>query len=109
MRVAVSVAPDIQVLNTTGETEYWQPPTSPNCLTVKRRSASVMVPTRSGIWVERVTAYETVPGPDPCVAPLTASHDASLAAVHGHSAGAVTEKLPEPPSLPNSALPGVMS
>jgi hypothetical protein len=81
-------------------------PTSPNCLTVNRRSATAIAAVRSGISVCLDTVYEIAPAPDPWLLPPITSHGALLLAVQLHSAGAVTVNVPEPPSLVKSALTG---
>jgi hypothetical protein len=88
----------------TGATEYWQTPTSPDCLTVNVRLAIVMVPVRVPASELRATVYDTVPLPDPSVPELTVSQEALLTAVQEQSPGALTLTLPVAASLPNSAL-----
>jgi hypothetical protein len=53
--------------------------------------------------------YATVPVPEPWPPNVITSHAALLLAVQLHSPDAVTENVPEPPSLVNVALPGVRS
>jgi hypothetical protein len=67
---AVTVVPSMHGLRTTGETEYWHKPTSPDCRTVKRRSPTVMAAVRSGMSARRETAYDTVLVPVPRPPPV---------------------------------------
>jgi hypothetical protein len=67
---AVTVVPAMHGLRTTGETEYWHKPTSPDCRTVKRRSPTVMAAVRSGMSARRETAYDTVLVPVPRPPPV---------------------------------------
>ena len=56
----------------------------------------VSVPVRGLPVVLAVMLIVTVPLPVPFAPAPTVSHDASLAAVHGHPPGAVTESVPVP-------------
>src|SRR6266542_3344067 len=63
--VAITLPPGMHGLTSTGATEYWQPPMSPDCLTVNLRSATAMAALRSATSRFRATAYDTLPLPDP--------------------------------------------
>ena len=63
--VAVTLPPGMHGRASTGATEYWQPPVSPDCLTVNLRSATATAALRSATSRFRATAYDTLPSPDP--------------------------------------------
>jgi hypothetical protein len=71
---------------------------APDCVTVKVLPAIVNVPVRDDVVVAAATAKLTVPLPEPEAPPVTANHDALLAALHAHPEPAVTATLPLPPA-----------
>jgi hypothetical protein len=104
--VAVTLPLGMHGLTSTGATEYWQLPVSPDCLTVNRRSATEIAALRSVTSPFRATVYDTLALPEPWPPAVIVSHDALLLAVQGQLAAALTMNVPLPASFPKSALPG---
>jgi hypothetical protein len=107
--LVVRVPPAMQMLRSTGATEYWHPPVSPACVTVNVRSATVILAVRSAISRFRDTAYATFPLPAPVPPDVTDNHDALLLAAHEHPAGASIVNVPVAASLVSNRAPAGVS
>jgi hypothetical protein len=96
-------------LTSTGVTEYWQAPLSPDCRIVNVRVATVMPLRRSPVSLFLDTAYVTSPLPTRSAFEVTVTHDALLTVVHAHPAAVVTANVPMLASFEKSAPAGAMS
>jgi hypothetical protein len=89
-----------------GLIEYEQPPT-PDCVTVKVRPATVIVPVRAAP-VFAATEKFTAPLPDPLAPEVMVIQESLLRAVQLHPEAAVTETLPTPPLIEKGRLAGLI-
>ena len=82
-------------------------PSSP-CVTVNVSPAIASVPVRAAPLDAATTVKRTIPLPVPLAPCVMDIHVAELAAVQGHSGGAVTATSPLPPEAPTARLLGVI-
>ena len=69
----------------------------------------VKEPLRASVAGLAVTAYVTKPGPFPVAPAVTLIQPPLADTVQAQPAGVATDTVPDPPSLPNAAVPGAIA